>query len=88
MWNVIITLASVGYGDIYPKSFYGRIIGVIITFWGLFTVSTFVVTITNLLEFDESENKAYKMLLNLYYKRDMKQQAVDLCQIAYKLKIK
>ena len=65
MWNVIITLASVGYGEIYPKSFYGRIIGVIITFWGLFTVSTFVVTITNLLEFDETELKAYKMLLKL-----------------------
>ena len=72
MWNVIITLASVGYGEIFPKSFYGRIIGVIITFWGLFTVSTFVVTITNLLEFDESEHKAYTMLLNLYYKKNMK----------------
>lgn len=46
MWNVIITLTSVGYGDFFPKTFWGRIVGIIICFWGVFIVSFFVVTIT------------------------------------------
>ena len=46
MWNVIITLSSVGYGEIYPESFFGRLIGITVCFWGVFVVSTLVVTVT------------------------------------------
>lgn len=73
MWNVVITLASIGYGEIYPKTYYGRIIGVIITFWGLFIVSAFVVTVTNMLEFNQTEEKSYNMIISLYYKKKMKE---------------
>ncbi len=59
MWNVIITLSSVGYGDIYPKTFFGRWIGILICFWGVFIISFFVVTITNILLFTSAEQKAY-----------------------------
>lgn len=59
MWNVIITLTSVGYGELYPKTFFGRIVGIIICFWGVFIVSFFVVTVTNVLMFSTGEDKAY-----------------------------
>ena len=52
MWNVVITLTSVGYGELYPKTFFGRIVGIIICFWGVFIVSFFVVTVTNMLNFN------------------------------------
>ena len=78
MWNVIITLTSVGYGDIYPKSFYGRIVGIIICFWGVFIVSFFVVTVTNMLNFTGSEEKAYNLLLRLYYKTELKKEAIGV----------
>ena len=68
MWNVIITLSSVGYGELYPKTFFGRIVGVIICFWGIFIVSFFVVTVTSMLDFSETEERSYKLLLRLYYK--------------------
>ena len=51
MWNVIITLTTTGFGDIYPKSFMGRFVGLIICFWGTFMVSFFVVTVNNMLTF-------------------------------------
>ena len=55
MYNVVITVTSAGYGEIYPKSFFGRIVGVLICFWGVFIVSTFVIIVTSLLEFTLSQ---------------------------------
>jgi ABC-type xylose transport system permease subunit len=78
MWNVIITLTSVGYGEIYPKTFFGRIVGIIICFWGVFIVSFFVVTLTGMLSFTGPENKAYDLLLRLYYKHELKKNAVSV----------
>lgn len=54
MWNIIVTLATVGYGDFFQKSFMGRIVGMIMCFWGTFFVSYFVVTVTNMLSFSTS----------------------------------
>ena len=67
-WNVVITMTTVGYGDIYPKSVFGRVIGIIICFWGVFITSFFVVTITNMLQFSPCEDKAYNLLISLYFK--------------------
>lgn len=49
-WLTLITMTTVGYGDFYPKSNIGRLVGIIIAFWGVLFVSLFVVTLTNLLE--------------------------------------
>ena len=51
MWNMIITLTSAGYGDLFPKTFFGRLVGVVICFWGVLIISFFVVTVTNMIEF-------------------------------------
>ena len=59
MWNVIVTMTTVGYGDFFPKTTMGWIVGIIICFWGVVVVSVFVVTLTNMLTFDPSEEKTY-----------------------------
>ncbi len=51
IWCVLITMTTVGYGDFFPISNLGRIIGILACLWGVFIVSIFVVTLTNLLEF-------------------------------------
>ena len=84
MWNMIITLTSAGYGDLYPKSFFGRIVGVIICFWGVLIVSFFVVTVTNMLNFTENEEKAYNILMSLYNKAKLKTMAVNVLSAGYK----
>jgi potassium intermediate/small conductance calcium-activated channel subfamily N protein 2 len=66
MWNVIITLSSVGYGELFPKTFYGRIVGIIVCFWGVFIISFFVVTVTNMLEFSGQEERSYDLLVRIY----------------------
>lgn len=45
IWNVIVTMTTVGYGDFYPKSLIGRLVGILITLWGVFFVSMFVVAL-------------------------------------------
>lgn len=83
VWNTIITLTSAGYGEIYPKSFFGRIVGVIICLWGVLIISFFVVTVTDMLEFTENEEKAYNLLLKLYYKSELKKKAIGVLQASF-----
>lgn len=69
MWNTIITLTSAGYGELYPKSFYGRTVGVAICFWGVLIISFFVVTVTSALEFTPNEQKSFDLLTKLNEKQ-------------------
>lgn len=78
MWNVVITLSSTGYGELYPRTFWGRVVGVIICFWGMFIVSMFVVTVTDLLEFVKREVIAFELLIKLSTKAELKVMATDM----------
>lgn len=86
IWCVIITLTSVGYGDIYPKTYFGRTVGILICFWGFFIISFFVLTVENILSFNQSEKKAFDILQSLTYKHEMKKKAVKVLSSAYALK--
>ena len=83
-WNVIVTMSTVGYGDFFPKSHMGRFVGVIIWLWGVVVVSIFVVTVTNMLAFDPTEEKTYSLLQRLSYKENLKKQATYVLAAAYK----
>lgn len=78
MWNMVITLTSAGYGDFYPKTFWGRVVGVSICFWGVIITSLVVATVTNMLTFTTSEEKSYEMLVRIGKKQEMKKKAVDV----------
>jgi voltage-gated potassium channel len=86
MWCVIVTLATVGYGDFFLKTLLGRLAATVICFWGTFIVSYFVVTVTNMLSFDPSEQKTYTLLQRLHYKEQLKIYAVNVLSSAFKHK--
>lgn len=44
-WNVIITMSTVGYGDYSAVSNAGRFVAIMISLWGVFFVSLFVVAL-------------------------------------------
>lgn len=83
-WNVIVTMSTVGYGDFFPKTTFGRFIGVLICLWGVVVVSIFVVTVTNMLAFDPTEEKTYSLLQRLSHKEELKKQATRVLASAYK----
>eukprot|EP00347_Sterkiella_histriomuscorum_P017263 403350062 len=87
LWNIVVTMATIGYGDLYPKTFGGRIVGIIICIWGIFIGSFFTVTLTNFLSFTPSENKAYLLLQRLYWKEKIQQESVRAVTTLFKHKL-
>jgi Ion channel len=59
MWNVLITMTTIGYGDYYPISHCGRVVAIITAFWGVLDTSLFVLACLNITKFEPSEAKAY-----------------------------
>lgn len=86
-WVTLITMTTVGYGDFFPKSNIGRFIGILIAFWGVAFVSLFVVTLTNLLLFENGEEKSFILLQRLKSKDALKVEAVNVITAAYRQKI-
>ena len=86
IWNVIITMTTVGFGDIYPKTMMGRVIGVIVALWGLFLVSIFTVTLSNLFTFTQGEKKAFDLGERLRLKDVLRISAANVLGSSYKQK--
>ena len=63
LWCVFITMTTVGYGDIYPKSLFGRIIIIISCMFGIFLIGLMVVSVTSYLNIVGVEYNIYNILL-------------------------
>ena len=59
MWCAFITMTTVGYGDFYPKSEFGRIVGVFCALSGAFIQSLFTVSFMNIFDFDKLQETSF-----------------------------
>ena len=82
----MITMTSVGYGDIFPKTFWGRMIGIVVSFWGVLVMSMVVVIQTEQTSFSRSEKKAIELINVLHEKHELKRRSVQVFGEAFKLK--
>lgn len=48
LWYVLVTITTVGYGDIIPTTIVGRIIGIILIIIGIFVFSTLTAAISSI----------------------------------------
>jgi hypothetical protein len=87
MWNVIVTMTTVGYGDTYPKSNIGRLLGIAVCLWGVLLVSLFVVAISDALEFNIPQKNAYNLVHRLIYRDQLKKEAAGAIMSHYRIKI-
>jgi len=60
IWFTVITLTTIGYGDIYPCTHLGRIVTIILAFWGALLLSLLVVTVSNVFLLDTNQKIALR----------------------------
>lgn len=85
MWNIIVTMTTVGYGDTYPKTTGGRLLGILICLWGVLLVSLFVVTISDALEFTIPQRNAYNLIHRIHFRQSLKFAAAGAIFSKYKI---
>jgi hypothetical protein len=62
MWNILITMTTVGYGDIYPVSHGGRAVAIVACFMGVVLVAMLVTGVQSLSKFEPDELRAFNAL--------------------------
>jgi Ion channel len=50
IWVIVVTMTTVGFGDLVPYSYIGRIIIMVTSFWGAFLISLVIVSVSKIFE--------------------------------------
>ena len=58
IWVIVVTMTTVGFGDLVPYSYIGRIIIMITSFWGAFLISLLIVSVSKIFELTRNQKKA------------------------------
>lgn len=81
-WVVIITMMTVGFGDIFPNTHLGRCVAFISAIVGMVIVSLLIVTMSTLVEFTSEEKKAHSLIKKNNITHEMKNTArILICNI-------
>jgi hypothetical protein len=87
IWCVIVTMATVGYGDFYPITGPGRLAGFFTCIWGVVTMSLTAVTFSNLLSMNLGESTSLTILQRLWYKEELKKHAAFVLTSSVRLRL-
>ncbi len=88
MWNVIITMTTVGYGDFYARTDLGRFMIFLVCIFGIFVLSMMMVTLSDSLKTTSLEGKAITVLQRLELRQDLIEQAAYVITIMAKVCLK
>ena len=81
VWLILITMTTVGYGDITAKTLGGRIISVFSCLSGVFLTSMIIVTITNFLSLELHEKRMLDILEKTENLEEKKNLAKEIIQM-------
>lgn len=87
-WCVIVTMTTIGYGDIYPQTHLGRLVIIIACIWGVFILSLFVVALNNTITLSKEESKAFEQITQKdSIKKGLEKDAITIIKMLMKLNL-
>jgi len=63
VWYIMITMTTVGYGDYYTHTTFGRLIAILVMIWGAFINSLILVAMQITSEFTVQESESFENLI-------------------------
>ncbi|EKX43121.1 hypothetical protein GUITHDRAFT_110850 [Guillardia theta CCMP2712] len=84
VWLVIITMTTVGYGDIYPKTPMGRYVAIFAALLAVVLVALAVGAVTDRLTLSRDESKVLEFIENIRSKQERKSAAAQMLQHAWR----
>ena len=84
LWNVMITMTTVGYGDYYPITLIGRLVNVFLSIAGTLLTSYMVVFLQNELVFTDNEDMAFNYREKSVLKEKFEQKAANYYSAGFK----
>ena len=63
IWLTVITMTTVGYGDIFPHTVGGQLTAIVIAIWGTFCISLLIMITGEVFEFTDTESQAVLYIL-------------------------
>lgn len=76
IWNIIVAMTTVGYGDYYPITSIGRFVVVLSIILGTLITSLTIVALNGITEFRHNEKRAFTILQRI----EMRKSLHDACQ--------
>jgi len=55
IWFIVITMTTVGFGDMYPSTTFGRLITIVAALWGTFLISILILSVGNIFKLNKNE---------------------------------
>lgn len=83
-WLVVLTMTTVGYGDFFPVTMFGRIVMTICCLWGITVVSLVVVTVQNVMNLSGFEGAALLVMQRLSRRQAIKNHAAFILTLLAK----
>ena len=62
LWCVAATISTIGYGDIFPGTHFGRMVAVLCGMWGVFIFSMIVVALESSYQMNHAEKKTFQTM--------------------------
>lgn len=75
IWSAIITMSTVGYGDIFPHSGTAKYLGLLSSFVGILLTASFLVAFGEFLSFSTSESISFQLITNVDRRDELKSKA-------------
>ena len=60
IWFTVVTLTTIGYGDFSPETPPGKVVTIILAFWGALLLSLLVVVMSSIFNLNEQEKIALR----------------------------